>query len=1460
MGPSCCVCLLLMLALAPLGASAWQCPRIPYSSTRNFSIPYVLPSLEAGSPVQNVAVFTDSSGPAAIFVAVRNRILLASPELHILSMLTTGPVGSAECEICRLCPDITDGPEDTDNVLLLLDPLEPWLYSCGTARRGLCYQHQLEVRDGKVAITTTHCLYSATGNSPLSCPDCVASPLGTSATVVATSYASFFYLGSTINSSVAAQYSPQSVSVRRLKGTLDGFSNDFQWLTVLPQYRDNYTIHYVHSFADGDHVYFLTVQPERPGSAAYHTRLARLSTHERDLRHYRELVLDCRFESKRRRRRSIEGDTERDVTYNVLQAAHAARPGARLARELGINDTDTVLFGAFAESRPESRVPREDSAVCAFPLHLLNQAMEEGMEKCCGTGHQPLLRGLSFFQPVEYCPHNVNLSAPVVNTSCWDQPTLVPATSYKVDLFNGHLSGILLTSIFVTALGDVTVAHLGTAEGRIFQMVLQRSSSYLLTLSNFSLGEPGPVRGAMGLQSHSLFFTTGTKVWRLNVTGPGCRHFSTCQRCLRAERFMGCGWCGDRCTRHHECTGPWVQDSCPPVLTDFHPRSAPLRGRTRVTLCGMTFLSRLDPDPRRSPPGAYRVTVGQRGCAVLPEESRSHRPLPTSRRKDFVDVLVCEMEPGGPAAVGGPADVVLTVDEPARPSGFRVHGSATLGGFVFVEPRISSLHPLFGPRGGGTHLLLHGTHLSAGSSWRVMVNGSECPLAGQPRQGDGVIQCTSPAVGGLGAAWVSLWIDEEEFPAPLPFQYRPNPFVSAVIPTCSYEGSMLTVIGTHLDSVYRAKIRFEASGVRTKATECESPQAPERLLCRSPAFPFESKVETAPGNLSVLLDGAAGHWLFRLRYYPQPKVFPLEQEGKRLRLKPGEDEIEVHQLGLDAVAACLNITMTVGGRDCHPNVLKNEVTCRLPRELHLPPDGAPVEICMNGACEALGWVLPAATSLDLAASLALGTGVTFLLCCILAAVLLRWRWRKRGGECCAPPGTPLSPGPPPCHPLPTPLLPAGTENLELLAQPGRSDTPATTQRPGVDYREVLGKWVSPAGGGVLGACPSPHPASACAAVLPTAGSPGPVGPRARFAGAGAGRAAGGSPVPLLRATSCCLEDLQPELLEEVKDILIPEERLITHRHRVIGKGHFGSVYHGTYVDPLLGELHCAVKSLHRITDVEEVEEFLREGILMKSFHHPQVLSLLGVCLPRHGLPLVVLPYMRHGDLRHFIRAQERSPTVKDLIGFGLQVALGMEYLAEKKFVHRDLAARNCMLDESLTVKVADFGLARDVFGKEYYSIRQHRHAKLPVKWMALESLQTQKFTTKSDVWSFGVLMWELLTRGASPYPGVDPYDMARYLLRGRRLPQPRHCPDTLYGVMLSCWAPAPEERPSFTGLVGELKHVLATLEGEHYVNLAVTYINLERGPPFPPAPPGQLPDGEDEDEDNKEGEEDEEEE
>uniref|UniRef100_A0A672YT21 receptor protein-tyrosine kinase n=1 Tax=Sphaeramia orbicularis TaxID=375764 RepID=A0A672YT21_9TELE len=304
--------------------------------------------------------------------------------------------------------------------------------------------------------------------------------------------------------------------------------------------------------------------------------------------------------------------------------------------------------------------------------------------------------------------------------------------------------------------------------------------------------------------------------------------------------------------------------------------------------------------------------------------------------------------------------------------------------------------------------------------------------------------------------------------------------------------------------------------------------------------------------------------------------------------------------------------------------------------------------------------------------------------------------------------------------------------------------------------------------------------------------------------------------------------LHPDLLTEVQHVVIAREQLLLHLNQVIGRGHFGCVFHGTLLEPDGQKQHCAVKSLNRITDLEEVSQFLKEGIIMKDFSHPNVLSLLGICLPPEGSPLVVLPYMKHGDLRNFIRDEGHNPTVKDLMGFGLQVARGMEYLASKKFVHRDLAARNCMLDESYTVKVADFGLARDVYDKEYYSVHNKSGVKLPVKWMALESLQTHKFTTKSDVWSFGVLLWELMTRGAPPYSDVNSFDITVFLLQGRRLLQPEFCPDALYTVMIECWHPKPERRPSFSELVSRISSIFSSFSGEHYVLLNTTYVNIDK--------------------------------
>ncbi|XP_061473765.1 macrophage-stimulating protein receptor isoform X2 [Rhineura floridana] len=1366
MGISFLFCLSLGLLPTIIIVKAWQCPRISYNLTRDYTVKYNLSRFIAESSIQNIVTYEPAD---AIFVAVRNKIYVLNSKMEILSTIVTGPWGSPQCEICASCS--LKGPmnaEDTDNKVLVMDPYVFWLYSCGSSQHGVCFKHDIEVQDNNVSINTL-CLYSANVNKPSECPDCVASPLGTRAVVVQQSSALYFYIASTINRSIAEAYSPKSVSIRRLKGTLDGFSYPFHSLTVLPEYQDTYPIDYVYSFNDQHFVYFLTVQRESPSSKVYHTRIVRLSTEETEVYKYRELNLDCHFDTKRKR--SL-GEKPKNVVFNILQAAHATKPGSNLAPEISVSDTQVVLFGVFAESEAESMVPKKNSAVCAFPVSAINKAIDKGMEKCCSLSINDLMfRGLTFYQGTEYCPHNT--SAPVVDTSCLKKPTFIATHYYRVDLFNGRMSGVLLTSIFVTAIGEATVAHLGTSEGRILQVVLP-SNIYTVVVANFSLGETLPVLREVSKLQDTLLFVTGNKVFQVNVTGPGCRHFLTCLRCLKAERFMQCGWCGNSCTRQEECQTMWNQESCPPVLTDFHPRNAPLHGSTKVTLCGMGFQSRpyfTGITNSHATLGDYWVTVGQKNCTVLFEESLANRYSEVPHWKDFVEVLVCTLTPKEEVNVLEPQKVEVTIIE-KKQTPFYISGSSIRSGFEFMLPNITSIHPAYGPKAGGTEIFIRGQNLLIGGTRKVMVNGLDCPLVRRESQREEAVICTTPPVSKVTNASVTMVIDEEPFLSPKHFWYREDPQIHHISPNCSYEGSNILISGTNLDSVYYTKVQFESARVQTEAKVCKGLLSAKKLVCQGPDYLFENKAVGVHGNLSILMDGALGHKTFRIRYYPKPVIYPFEHEDKLYILNPGQDEIEIHHRGLDALAGCMTISMTVAGTECHPSVLKNEVTCRIPKELNVPVNGLPAKICVNGNCTDLGFVVVISSLSPVAVTL--GTIVAILFFCLLAFLLMKYVQRKKK---------------------------SGTENLERLSSFNRGMPSIPLLPSNTDYTVAT----------------------------ETSGF------RGNFGSASYTGSSDGSAMPFMRVPSCSIKNLRPELLEEVKDVLIPEEQLIMHQDQIIGKGHFGSVYHGMYIDSTQRKICCAVKSLNRITDLEEVEEFLKEGILMKSFHHLHVLSLIGITLPKEGLPLVVLPYMKHGDLRHFIRSEERNPTVKDLIGFGLQVARGMEYLAQKKFVHRDLAARNCMLDETFTVKVADFGLARDIFDKEYYSIRRHHRAKLPVKWMALESLQTQKFTTKSDVWSFGVLTWELLTRGAPPYPEVDPYDMTRYLLRGRRLPQPEYCPDSLYTVMLNCWAPSPEERPTFSALIQEVQHIVACLKGEHYINLNVTYINLDQDQPFPPS-------------------------
>ncbi|XP_077437728.1 tyrosine-protein kinase Mer [Vanacampus margaritifer] len=303
-----------------------------------------------------------------------------------------------------------------------------------------------------------------------------------------------------------------------------------------------------------------------------------------------------------------------------------------------------------------------------------------------------------------------------------------------------------------------------------------------------------------------------------------------------------------------------------------------------------------------------------------------------------------------------------------------------------------------------------------------------------------------------------------------------------------------------------------------------------------------------------------------------------------------------------------------------------------------------------------------------------------------------------------------------------------------------------------------------------------------------------------------------------------------ELHAKLQDVMIMRNLLSIGK--VLGEGEFGSVVEGHLKQPDGTSEKVAVKTMKLDSfSQREIEEFLNEAACMKDFHHPNVIRLLGVCLEMGSghfpKPMVILPFMKYGDLHTFLlrsRLGENPlflPT-QTLLKFMVDIASGMEYLSGRNFLHRDLAARNCMLRDDMTVCVADFGLSKKIYSGDYY--RQGRIAKMPVKWIAVESLADRVFTVKSDVWAFGVTMWEIATRGMTPYPGVQNHEIYDYLLEGHRLKQPTDCLDDLYEIMYSCWRADPLDRPLFSQLREMLDKITERFP-ESFSKEDIIYIN-----------------------------------
>ncbi|XP_064422051.1 insulin-like growth factor 1a receptor [Latimeria chalumnae] len=277
---------------------------------------------------------------------------------------------------------------------------------------------------------------------------------------------------------------------------------------------------------------------------------------------------------------------------------------------------------------------------------------------------------------------------------------------------------------------------------------------------------------------------------------------------------------------------------------------------------------------------------------------------------------------------------------------------------------------------------------------------------------------------------------------------------------------------------------------------------------------------------------------------------------------------------------------------------------------------------------------------------------------------------------------------------------------------------------------------------------------------------------------------------------------------------VPREKITMCRE--LGQGSFGMVYEGIAKGVVRDEpeTRVAIKTVNESATMRERIEFLNEASVMKEFNCHHVVRLLGVV--SQGQPtLVIMELMTRGDLKSYLRSlrpdaeknsSQSPPTLKKMIQMAGEIADGMSYLNANKFVHRDLAARNCMVAEDFTVKIGDFGMTRDIYETDYY--RKGGKGLLPVRWMSPESLKDGVFTTHSDVWSFGVVLWEIATLAEQPYQGMSNEQVLRFVMEGGLLEKPDNCPDMLFELMRLCWQYNPKMRPSFLEIISSIKDEL----------------------------------------------------
>ncbi|GAA6105358.1 ephrin type-A receptor 5 [Tachysurus ichikawai] len=258
--------------------------------------------------------------------------------------------------------------------------------------------------------------------------------------------------------------------------------------------------------------------------------------------------------------------------------------------------------------------------------------------------------------------------------------------------------------------------------------------------------------------------------------------------------------------------------------------------------------------------------------------------------------------------------------------------------------------------------------------------------------------------------------------------------------------------------------------------------------------------------------------------------------------------------------------------------------------------------------------------------------------------------------------------------------------------------------------------------------------------------------------------------------------------------------------RVIGAGEFGEVCSGPLRLPGKREIVVAIKTLKAGYTEKQRRDFLAEASIMGQFDHPNIIHLEGVVTKSKPV-MIITEYMENGSLDSFLKKNDGQFTVIQLVGMLRGIASGMRYLSDMGYVHRDLAARNILVNSNLVCKVSDFGLSR-VLEDDPEAAYTTRGGKIPIRWTAPEAISYRKFTSASDVWSYGIVMWEVMSYGERPYWEMSNQDVIKAVEESYRLPGPMDCPTALYQLMMDCWQKDRNSRPKFDEIVSLLDKLI----------------------------------------------------